>query len=151
MPDLFTHFASGYFISRHKTLRRYTFFLILGAILPDILTRVPEIVLDRFFGIPVFHFVIIFHTPVCLLLTSYIFSLMLEKRERLQAFIYILAGSYLHVALDLMQRQIGDGVYIPLFPFSFETIQLGLFHYNASITLFPAIFILVLVVWLISR
>jgi len=151
MPDLFTHFASGYLISRVPNLRRYTAFLALGAILPDILTRIPEILLDRLLGIPIFHFLNIFHSPFCLLLVSYIISLTFEFKIRLIAFLFIFIGSCLHVILDLMQKQFGEGVYMPYFPFSLETIQWGLFHFNASVTLFPIIFVIVVVAWLFTR
>ena len=151
MPDLFAHFASGYLISREAHLRKYTALLVFGAVLPDVLTRVPEIVLERFIGVSVFHFFIIFHSPFCLLLTSIAISLILESRIRLLGFFLILLGSYLHVALDLMQIQLGQGVYLPYFPFSFETLQWSLFHINASILLFPALLILVLAVWRLTR
>jgi len=151
MPDLFAHFASGYLISRVSRLRKHTALLVLGVVLPDILTRIPEIILDRLLGIPVFHFVIIFHSPFSLLIVSFIISLTFELRIRFTAFLLIFLGSFLHVVLDLMQKQFGEGVYMPYFPFSFETFQLGLFHFNSSVTLFPIVFIIVLISWLITR
>ena len=75
----------------------------------------------------------------------------LELRIRLLGFFLIVLGSYLHVALDLMQIQLGQGVYLPYFPFSFETLQWNLFHINASLLLFPALLILVLAVWRLTR
>jgi hypothetical protein len=151
VPDLFAHFASSYLISREAHLRQYTSVFVLGAVLPDILTRIPEIILDRFLGIPIFHFVVIFHAPFCLLLVSFVISLMLEFRTRLMAFFFILLGSYLHVVLDLMQKQFGQGVYMPYFPFSFETLQWGLFHFNASIALFPILLVSVVIAWIFTR
>ena len=151
MPDLFAHFASGYLISRAPKLRRYTAFLTLGVVLPDILTRIPEILLDRLLGIPIYHFFNIFHSPSCLLLVSFIISLAFEFKIRLIAFLLIFIGSSLHVALDLMQKQFGGGVYMPYFPFSMETVEWGLFHFNASVALFPIILITVVVAWLFTR
>ena len=151
MPDLFAHFSIGYLISRKKTLRQHTTFLVLGSALPDVLTRIPEIILDRFLGFKFSHFVIIFHTPLCLLLACFVVSVMFELSTRAPAFLFLFLGSMLHVLLDLMQRQSGDGVYIPYFPFSFEAIQWSLFHFNSSIMLFPFLLVAVIVAWLLTR
>jgi len=151
MPDLFAHFASGYLVSQPANLRQNSPFLVLGTILPDILTRIPEIIFDRLLGIPVFHFVIIFHSPFCLLLSTFAISLLLDSQIRLAGFFLILMGSFVHVILDLMQKQFGQAVYMPYFPFSFETLQWGLFHYNASISLFPVLLLLVIFSWIMTR
>jgi hypothetical protein len=151
MPDLFAHFASGYLISRIPQLRMYTALLVLGAILPDLLTRVPEIVLDRILGINIYHAVEIFHSPAVLCLVSFAFALMMARNLRLNAFCSLLFGSLVHVLLDIMQFQFGDSVYMPYFPFSFAKVQFALFHFNASIQLFPLIALLIFLVFLTSR
>ncbi|MBF0359004.1 MAG: hypothetical protein HQL70_10385, partial [Magnetococcales bacterium] len=38
--------------------------------------------------------------------------------------------------------QFHNGIYMPFFPLSMETMQLGLFHYNSSLYLFPIILLL---------
>jgi hypothetical protein len=149
MPDLFAHFASGYLIGRIPSIRSWSAFLTLGAILPDLLTRIPEIILDRFLGIPIYHFVEIFHSPLCLLLTSFAISLLIEHRARSKAFLSIFLGSTIHVVLDLMQKQFGSAIYMPFFPFSLDKVQWGLFHFNASIVFFPLLLILVFAAWIL--
>ncbi len=151
MPDLFAHFASGYLISRIPQLRMYTALLVLGAVLPDLLTRVPEIFFDRFLGLNVYHAVEIFHSPTVLFLVAFALSLLMDRSLRFQAFSSIFLGSLVHVVLDLMQIQFGESVYMPYFPFSFAKVQFALFHFNASIQLFPLIALLIFLVFLTSR
>ena len=151
MPDLFAHFASGYLISYPNKFQRYSALFVLGAILPDVLTRIPEIVFERFLGLPVFHFFNALHTPVGVIFASYILSFVLVEKERKSAFICFLSGSLVHIALDLMQRQFYHAVYMPLFPFSMETFQWGIYHYNTSLTFFLPLLILTFILWILKR
>ena len=151
MPDLFAHFASGYLISRYSRFRAYTAFIVLGAVLPDMLTRLPEIVLDRFLGINAYHAVEIFHSPFVLCLVAFLLSLLMDYRLRPIAFTWILLGSLTHVFLDLMQSQFGESVYMPYFPFSFIRVEFGFFHFNASIVAFPILLLIVIFAVIFSR
>ena len=58
----------------------------------------------------------------------------------------LLIGALFHVVLDLMQKQFYDGIYMPYFPYSFETVQWQLFHIHASLVIAPVL--LVLIIWL---
>ncbi len=151
MPDLFAHFTSGYLISRYPHLRGFTALIVLGAVLPDLLTRVPEIFFDRFLGLNVYHAVEIFHSPTVLFLVAFALSLLMDRSLRFQAFSSIFLGSLVHVVLDLMQIQFGESVYMPYFPFSFVKIEFGFFHFNASIAIFPLLLPLVTIAFLVSR
>jgi hypothetical protein len=151
VPDLFAHFASGYLPTRFSRLRHFDALIVLGAVLPDLTTRIPEIIFDRFFGLPVFHFFNALHTPVGVALTCYALAFAFEENERKNAFWCLFIGSILHITLDLLQKQFHDAVYMPLFPFSFATVQWGLFHFNASVAIFPVIFLGVLISWLCTK
>ena len=151
MPDLFAHFASGYLISRDSRLRAHTALIVLGAVLPDLLTRLPEIILDRFLGLNVYHAVEIFHSPMILCLVAFVFSLLMDPVIRTKAFIWILFGSLVHVLFDLMQSQFGESIYMPYFPFSFVRVEFGFFHFNASIAAFPILLLIVVFAFVLSR
>ena len=144
MPDLFAHFASGYLPATSRPGVRFDALLVTGVVLPDILTRIPEILLDRFLGFKVYHFFNALHTPAGFALFCYLLCLFFPERGRFVVFTTLLAGSMLHFILDLMQAQFHAGVYMPFFPFSIETLQWGLFHYNDSIYLFPILLIMTL-------
>ena len=151
MPDLFTHFASGYLMSRHSRLRAHTALIVLGAVLPDLLNRLPEIVMERFLGLNIYHAVEIFHAPIILCLVALAISLLMDHGLRARAFIWIFFGSLVHVLLDLMQLQPGEGVYMPYFPMSFAKVEFGVFHFNASIVAFPVLLLIVIFAFIFSR
>ena len=147
MPDLFVHFASGYLPSRYQQIRKYDALLVLGAVLPDLLSRIPIIILVRFFHLPVEYFFRALHTPIVLILFCYMLSFLFERSMRFKSFLSLVAGSFLHLVLDLMQQQFFDGVYMLFIPFSMKTVQWGWFHYNSSLVVFPPLFVIVLLIW----
>ena len=151
MPDLFAHFASGYLLSYSSKFRRYTALFVLGTVLPDVLTRIPEIVLQRFLGFPVFHFFNALHTPVGVTFASYILSYAFPEEERKFVFTWLLSGSLIHIALDLLQKQFYRAVYMPFFPFSTEPVQWGLYHYNASLIFFLPLLIITSYLWRLQK
>ena len=147
MPDLFAHFMSGYLPTRYSNVRRYDALFIFGAMLPDIVTRIPEILFYRFFHFPVYHFFEALHTPTSLIIICYLLSFLFEELERRKSFLSLFLGSLLHITLDLMQEQFFHATYMPLFPLSFNTFQWKFFDYNDSIKIFP----ILLIVWLSLR
>ena len=147
MPDLFAHFASAYLPSRYKRLCQYDALLVLGAILPDLLARIPIIILVRWLELPVVYFFRALHTPIVVILSCYMLSFLFERSIRFKSFLSLAAGSFLHLVLDLMQQQFFEGVYMPFVPFSIKTAQWGWFHYNASLLIFPLLFVFVLFFW----
>ena len=147
MPDLFAHFASGYLPSRHQKIQKYDALLVLGAVLPDLLSRIPDIVLVRFFHLPVEYFFRALHAPIVVILSCYLLSFLFERSIRFKSFLSLVAGSCLHLVLDLMQQQFFEGVSMPFIPFSMKTVQWGLFHYNASLVAFPPLLVIVLLIW----
>ena len=146
MPDLLTHAATGYLLGRFYSTDHRLALLIIGSILPDLLTRVPQIVLQRFLDLPVGHFFAAFHTPAALVVACYGLSFLFDETRRRISFVLLLTGALFHVVLDLMQKQFYHGKYMPYFPYSFETVQWKLFHIHASLLIAPAL--LVFVIWL---
>ena len=147
MPDLFTHFASAYLPSRYQKFHQFDALLVLGAVLPDLISRIPILILVRLLDLPVVYFLRALHTPIGLILVCYILSFLFERSMRFKSFLSLAVGSFLHLVLDLMQRQFFEGIYMPFVPFSIKTAQWGWFHYNASLLVFPLLLVLVLFFW----
>ena len=146
MPDLLTHAATGYLLGRCYSADNRLALLVFGSVLPDLLTRVPEIALQRFLNLPVGHFFAAFHTPTALVVTCYGLSFLFDETRRRLTFVLLLLGALFHVVLDLMQEQFYRGKYMPYFPFNMDTVQWSLFHIHASLLGTPVL--LVLVIWL---
>lgn len=151
MPDLFAHFASGYLPSRHQKLRKYDALLALGAVLPDLVARIPIIVFVKWLDLPVVYFFRALHTPIGMILVCYVLSFLFERSIRFKSFLSLSAGAFLHLVLDLMQQQFFEGVYTPFVPFSIKTVQWGWFHYNTSLLFFPVFLVFVIFFWFRER
>ena len=147
MPDLFAHFASAYLPSRYQRLRQHDALLVLGAALPDLLSRIPMIIFVRFLDLPVVYFLRALHTPIGVIIACYILSFLFERSIRFKSFLSLTAGSFLHLVMDLMQQQFFEGIYMPFVPFSIQTVQCGWFHYNTSLLVFPLLLVFVLFFW----
>ena len=105
MPDLFTHAATGYFIGRSLYADHRIGLIVLGSILPDLLTRVPQIILQRFLELPVSHFFAAFHTPVALIISCYLLCFLFAEAQRRTSCLLMSFGALCHFVLDLMQEQ----------------------------------------------
>jgi|TARA_B100000315_G_scaffold87307_1_gene80141 hypothetical protein len=146
MPDLLTHAATGYLLGRCYSTDHRLALLVAGSTLPDLLSRVPQIALQRFLDLPVGHFFAAFHTPAALVVACYGLSFLFDETRRRISFVLLLTGALFHVVLDLMQKQFYGGIYMPYFPFSMDTVQWPLFHIHASLLIAPVL--LVFVIWL---
>ena len=60
MPDLLTHSAVGFFVGRKLFFDYRLGFILIGSILPDLVSRIPQILLQRFLELPVAHFFLLF-------------------------------------------------------------------------------------------
>ncbi len=147
MPDLLTHAASGYLIGRGFYSDHRVALIVFGSILPDLMTRVPGIILQRFLEFPVAHFFGAFHTPVALAVACYLISFLFAQLHRQTSFLLMLAGALLHFVLDLMQEQFYQPIYMPWFPFSFQAMQWSWFHIHASLLVTPILLIVILWLW----
>ena len=147
MPDLFAHVASGFIVGRRFFFDHRLGFILLGSVLPDLMSRVPQIILQRFLDLPVAHFFSAFHTPVALIVSSYLISFVFAPNVRKIGFWLMLSGSLFHFGLDLLQRQFYKPIYMPWFPFSFEAVQFPWFHIHASLLVAPIFLLAMLYLW----
>lgn len=131
MPDLVTHVASAYFVVRSPRFRRYRIFFYLGTILPDLLSRPIHIMRPQWYA-----FSIAVHTPLFMLVSCLLLAELFPSFRRRTVFGYTFSGTLLHFLLDMLQRHLGDGYYW-LFPFSWQSFELGLFWPESSSALIP--------------
>ena len=147
MPDLLTHAAAGFFVGRKLFFDYRLGFILIGSILPDLVSRIPQILLQRFLELPVAHFFSAFHTPAAFVVFCYLTSFLFSSSIRKHGFWLMLSGSMLHFALDLLQKQFHKPIYMPWFPFSLEPVQIAWFHIHASLLAAPVLFLVMLYVW----
>ena len=145
MPDLATHVLTTHLMSRARPGWRTLYApLLLGAILPDVLTRPLYMLFPAAFWLffPL-------HSPLVLALVCYVLSFLFEERGRAKTFIAMYAGALLHIVLDLLQKSV-TLAYAPLFPFSWAQWSAGLFWADDSLLILSALLVFVLVrrVWI---
>jgi hypothetical protein len=137
MPDLVAHLASACVATvPFRDRRTFRVLVYVGALLPDLATRSLVVTLENvtprayLLAMPM-------HTPVgflvlCLLLTQ----LWRDRGDRRRALLALLAGGALHFGLDLLQGHV-TAAYFWLFPFSWSSFELALFHTEASVEWLP--------------
>lgn len=131
MPDLITHAAAAYFVTRSQRWQKYRILFYLGAILPDILSRPFYILFPKLFKLTT-----AVHTPIFVLIFCLLLAQLFERSLRKPALLALLTGSGLHFGMDLCQRHLIGG-YFWLFPFSWRTFELGLFWPEDTVRLIP--------------
>jgi membrane-bound metal-dependent hydrolase YbcI (DUF457 family) len=143
MPDLLTHTLFVY--PAKKWLPEKIIFLLIGAILPDILGRTLGVFISD--STIVGWYQVAIHTPMCLALFVYSLSFFFPQKERKTVFLFIILGAASHLFLDLFQKTTTFG-YLWLFPFSFSSFNIPLFWPDESIFLIPMfILINILLFW----
>ncbi|MDD5555860.1 MAG: hypothetical protein PHN82_01285 [bacterium] len=145
MPDLVTHLCAAQVIRRLLRLRLFPLFA-LGAVLPDLLSRPAHILFPG-----TAPFVVAFHSPVVLLLCCLLASLLFARPIRRACLGYLAAGSALHLALDVMQKQICPVYYYWLFPFSRWTWDADLFWPEQALLLLPVTIAVTALVTVLTR
>ncbi len=140
MPDLATHVLlnaiPGKWIQSKKNLMMF----ILGAVLPDVLTRVPANILSvKNSG----YFVLPLHSPLPLLLVCYIIVLFFHEPSRKHVFCWLYCGIMIHLFADGFQIHMGPGYYW-LYPFSWFTYHWGLYWPETSLYVLPFLFLIFL-------
>jgi hypothetical protein len=131
MPDLITHQSISYLANKPLEIIRNSTLFYCGAVLPDLATRA--------FSIP-YHpaeFALgPLHTPLGIALLCLLLSFFFAEAERKQVFVSLIAGSSLHLFLDLFQKHMQPG-YPLLFPFSWRTFKLGLLWPETIVSMVP--------------
>ncbi len=140
MPDLITHFAVAYILKIPRGWSRFRVPFYLGAILPDLLTRVFVILYP-----PSDYVVYSFHTPIVSIVVCLLIAQFFDKSIRAGVRANLLLGIILHFGLDVLQRHV-IVPYFWLFPFSWKTFELGLFWPEESLRLMPLWLVLVIII-----
>ena len=138
MADLVTHAAVGVLL-KAATSRTHAAAFIAGALLPDLLSRLPSMICSAARVIVDVPSLLIYgwdplHTPVGMLLSAYAISLLFVAEQRVGIFWNLLGGMLLHMAIDLLQSHLGVG-YPLLFPFSTRAFELGVIGSEATVPL----------------
>ena len=131
MPDLLTHFMTAYATRELESRRRLSYWFLVGAVLPDVLTRPSTLVMPASFW-----YTMPFHTPIGLFLACLSVSLLAGGEFRKGVLLNLLAGSYLHLGFDVFQTHIAGGYYL-FFPFSWKSFEFDLMWPEDSLYLTP--------------
>jgi len=143
MPDLLTHCLLPYFVLRMQKKIRDLEIILLGLILPDILSRPFYYILYKLpFAID---FTSPMHSPAVALLYCLLLSFFFSEDQRKRAFFLLFSGSMVHLAMDYVQINY-DSNYFPFFPFSWWHNQGGLFWPEDSLVAVPVLVGIFLVV-----
>ncbi len=128
MPDWITHLGGGYLLYRPISLKDMRL-VLLGCILPDILSRICVILEDIFnLYVPKYYQLEAFHTPFMLILLAIFISLFAAYFWR--CFALLLSGGILHFILDMCDVKMEGCGQLLFYPVSYKTYQFNLFSYN---------------------
>ena len=142
MPDLATHVLSGFFVRRPRSYRELFF---IGLVLPDVLGRFPMVFYKNSYWA-----IAPGHTPIGVVIASYLISFLFESDVRKTVFKNLLLGASVHLFLDLLQRHVSPAYYW-LFPFSWKTFEIPLFWPDQTIYAVPFIALLLAVIHLVRK
>jgi hypothetical protein len=149
MPDWVVHLGFAYIMARLIKLRDLKLFF-LGSILPDI-GRVALYFANFAHLNPISSssYVAVFHTPFMAALVASVISSFSKNFKK--CWILIFLGAIFHLALDLTQYRIGNGVLL-FYPISFKQFYFNLFWSGDNVSLLlRALSIGVLVICLLEK
>jgi len=149
MPDWVVHLGFAYIMARLIKLRDLKLFF-LGSILPDI-GRVALYFTDLAHLNPISSssYVAVFHTPFMAALVASVISSFSKNFKKCWVLIFL--GAIFHLALDLTQYRIGNGVLL-FYPISFKQFYFNLFWSGDNVSLLlRALSIGVLVICLLEK
>lgn len=141
MPDLVTHGCAAILLGLAMVRRRPAPLLpifVAGNLLPDVLTRVPAIVMGeidaRLWKLPP---LLLYgwepmHQPVGMALAALGLVQLVHPSIRWRAFALVYSGMLLHLLMDLFQFHEGAG-HLLFFPLSDKPYEIGLFGSEASV------------------
>lgn len=149
MPDWVVHLGFAYIMARLIKLRDLKLFF-LGSILPDI-GRVALYFTDLAHLNPISSssYVAVFHTPFMAALVASVISSFSKNFKKCWVLIFL--GAIFHLALDLTQYRIGNGILL-FYPISFKQFYLNLFWSGDNVSLLlRALSIGILVICLLEK
>lgn len=146
MADLLTHWAAAQLPAAFSRDRRIAALVVIGTFLPDLASKGLYWVLKSGgdFTIPT-------HTLPGLAILSYGAALFVEERLRRPAFLALLVGGLVHVAVDLLKDNLGMGASHLFHPFSTASYELGLIDPLNVILLVPVDVGILLLAWHLER
>ena len=133
---------------------RYVPALTFGVVLPDLAARTPGEALERLdmIGIVVPDALMmcwsILHMPLPYALLCTAIAMGFGARDRLGVWLSLLAGGFLHFAVDILQDHHGQGYFL-LYPCSEGRFELGLIHSEATVAMAPWLGLLTAICWAI--
>lgn len=143
MADLITHGCAA-ILWKAGTGKPGVATFVAGTCAPDLLARVPSMGLTTLrWKIPAIPEWLIYvwgplHMPLGILIASYALAFLFPEAGRRQAFVQLLGGGMLHVAVDLLQRHFGVG-YLLLFPFSLWDFELAWIGSEDTVRIVPVL------------
>jgi hypothetical protein len=149
MPDWVVHLGFAYLMARLIKLRDLKLFF-LGSLLPDT-SRVALYFTDFFHldQISSHLYFMPFHTPFMAALVASVISSFSKNFKK--CFFLIFLGAIFHLALDLTQYRIGNGVLL-FYPFSFRQFYFNLFWSGDNVSMvLRALAIGILVICLLGK
>ncbi len=152
VADLITHAAVAWLLARPLKLGGARPLFVTGALLPDLLSRVPGILFTGLAvmvpGVPE----VLrlgwdpLHMPVGMVLSSLLLAQFFATGLRRPAFTALLAGQLLHLAADLLQSHLGVG-YLLFFPVSHHHFEVGLVGSEDSVWVAPLLGTIAILDW----
>jgi hypothetical protein len=130
----------------------FTAALVAGTVLPDLGARVPSMGFSALAkagaDVPpeIPYAFEVLHMPLGMLLMCWIIACFFTAEQRRPVFLNLLAGCFLHLALDLTQDHLGVG-YLLGFPFSTADFELGWMGSEATVLLAPVFAACALGLW----
>ena len=161
MPDLLTHASVGVFV-RGKAARRALVWFVVGSCLPDLASRLPGLglalaawLLGVQIPLPMLEATGLCHNPLPYLVLSLLVAMCLPAQIRWIAWVNLVAGGLLHLAIDTTQTHLNGG-YNLLYPFTLMRFELGWIEADASLSVLPylatgALFVLGWRIWRFRR
>jgi hypothetical protein len=141
MPGLETHVIVNSIFGELFRAKKYMSFFMIGAILPDIFTRIPTLLYEG-----AYWYVVFFHTPLLQILVCYLIAMCFKIEYRKPIFFWLYCGVVFHFLPDALQRHMGRG-YSWFFPFYFDSYQWGLFWPEESLLFVPVLALLWVIVF----
>jgi membrane-bound metal-dependent hydrolase YbcI (DUF457 family) len=146
MPDLFTHLVAARVPGSFVRDKRLQALLVIGTFMPDIAFKGLFFVMQtrESYGAAS-------HSILGVLLISYLACLFIEEAIRRPAFLALAAGGLIHVAVDLIKYNLGEGSCRLFLPFSTGGVELGWIDPENVVLLVPIDAVILAAAWLLER
>ncbi len=131
MPDWVIHLGTAYAVYRPFTKKDLRW-IFLGAILPDVFSRVDSVLMDVFNTEWHKHYTLgVFHTPFVMCLMALVIALFTDKVIR--TWLLVFGASLFHIFMDTCETKMPGYGQLLLYPLSYKTYNLNLFRNGSAI------------------